>query len=579
MWVKRVVDYLWRERRKHVTIAVGAILVGLSGMSVFWQLMYPPERALPTMRIGGLDVGNKDRAAIIEELSNYAQTSEVTISSPSRQWKAKWQSVGVTIDADASADAALGYDTWERFIPFSSIIREVKSQQQAFLVQIADDDRLTAFAKQVVAEDKQASQDATIKVKDGVVFVDEAKYGYKFTVDGIKQQLKGARVGANTRINLVPERLPARPASELAEARDTAQGYLNHSLQLKAGSKTFSPSATTVGDWLTFPQDEKTKKFGVSFKRDAMLAYLSSLDKDVGKAPGTSTVTTLDGQEISRTPAEDGMSASVDANVNKLIAALQATRVDQTVELAVTKVPPHLSYVRTYSQSDAGLLAIVKDWEGSHYGDFGVIVREIGGQNRYAEFQPDKPFVTASTFKMFVYYAVQLKIADGSVSYGTKTDMGWTVEACLTEMIVKSTNPCAISLMNLVGWQWAEDRAHEAGFTSTNINNQGGGDKHSTIRDETNFMLRLYHRTLMGQEATDRLLGYFKRQIWRAGIPSGVPSGTTVADKVGFYDGWVHDVAIVYGPKSTYILGIMSHGGSDPAFADLSRKVYNFFLN
>ncbi|HSE60953.1 MAG TPA: serine hydrolase [Candidatus Saccharimonadales bacterium] len=578
MWVKRVVSYLWHKRRKHIAIAAGAVLVGLSLMSVFWQLMYPPERALPTMRIGTIDVSHKDRAAIIAALSSYAQKSEVTITTPSKQWKAKWQSVGITIDAEASADAVLGYDTWERMIPFSSLIREARSSS-SLLVAIADDDRLTAFAKQVVAEDKQASHDATIQVKDGVVFVDEAKHGYEFTVEAVKQQLKGARIGANTRISLVPERLPARPASELAEARTVAETLLRHSPVLKAGDKAIAPDAATIGSWLTFPQDDKTKKFGVSFNREAIMAYLATLDKQVGKEPGTATITTLDGQEISRTLAESGLSAATDANINALIAALQGTKADPMVPLAVVPAPPRLSYVRTYSQSDAGLLAIIQDWEASHRGDYAVIVRELGGQNRYAEDKPDKTYVTASTFKMFVYYTIQLKIKDGSIGYGTKTDMGWTVEACLTEMIVKSTNPCAISLMNLVGWQWAEDKVREAGFSNTYINNQGGGDKYSTIRDETNFMLRLYHGTLMSKEATDRLIGYFKRQVWRAGIPSGVPEGVEVADKVGLYDGWVHDVGIVYGPKSTYILGIMSKNGSDPAFADLSRRVYNFFQN
>jgi hypothetical protein len=83
----------------------------------------------------------------------------------------------------------------------------------------------------------------------------------------------------------------------------------------------------------------------------------------------------------------------------------------------------------------------------------------------------------------------------------------------------------------------------------------------------------------MEKEPSDRLLGYLKRQVWRGGLPSGVPKGVTVADKVGLYDGWVHDVGIIYGPKSTFIVGIMSKGGSDPAFADLARRMYAFFQN
>ncbi len=310
-----------------------------------------------------------------------------------------------------------------------------------------------------------------------------------------------------------------------------------------------------------------------------MRQYLNEIDEKTKIAPGTSTVTVVDGQETSRTPAASGQTVAADTSLNKIQAALEGKDQKPVVALALTSVPPKVNYVRGYSQSNDGLLAIIRDWEGSHYGDYSVIVRELGGQSRYAEFNPDKPYVTASTFKIFVYYAVQDGIKNGRIGYGTATDMGWSVEACLQEMIVRSTNPCAISLLNLVGWQAAQNLVAAAGFPATTINNQGGGDKYSTIRDETNYMMRLHYGTLMGREATDRLLGYLKRQIWRGGIPSGVPAGITVADKVGLYNGWVHDVGIVYGPKSTFIIGIFSKGGSDPAFADLTRRVYGFFLN
>ncbi|HEU5187065.1 MAG TPA: serine hydrolase, partial [Candidatus Saccharimonadales bacterium] len=159
------------------------------------------------------------------------------------------------------------------------------------------------------------------------------------------------------------------------------------------------------------------------------------------------------------------------------------------------------------------------------------------------------------------------------------TDIGWTVDACLTEMIVNSTNPCSVSFLNLMGWAETQRLVTEAGFTTTLIDNGCCQEKHSTVRDETNFLLRLNAGTLLDAGGTERLLGMLKRQVWRSGIPSGVPRGTVVADKVGFYAGYIHDVAIVYAPKGTYILGVMSYGGSNPSMAELSRRVYNFFTH
>lgn len=567
----------WLVRHKRIFEAAGALIVVTALISVFWQLTYPPGKALPGMAVGGIDVGGKDREAIVKQLTDYAQKGEVNITSPSRDWKAKWQSIGLNIDAEASADVALSYEQWERFIPFSALLRA--RGEQTPLVAIVDKDRLDDFAKKLVAEDKQAAKDATISVKDGRVVIDEAKNGYTFDLDDVKQQVAAAVVSVDAKLHLVPRPVAfVRPAAELESVKAMAEAALQHQPTLKVGDYAVTPDAAKIGEWLQFTEDPATHKLAFSFKTDALRSYLQEIDEKTKIAPGTSTVTLLDGVEISRTPAQSGRSVAADTSIQQIQNALLGKELKPTVNLTVVNVPPKLTYVQTYSQTSAGILAIIKDWDATHYGDYAVIVRELGGQYRSAEYNPDKRYVTASTFKLFTYYAVQQRIQSGAITYQTTTDMGWSVEDCLTEMIVRSTNPCAISLMNLVGWGDAQQMVQDAGFTATNINNPSGTDKYSTIRDETNYMTRLAYGTLMGKEATDRLIGYLSRQIWRGGIPNGVPAGVTVADKVGLYDGWVHDVAIVYGPKSTYILGIMSKGGSDPAFADLSRKMYQFFM-
>lgn len=558
---------------------IGSVVVLVAAASVFWQVNYPVDKALPSLKMGGIEVGGKDRAAIVAELTTYAQNGEISITSPSREWKAKIQEVGLSVDVEASADAALTYDTWERFIPFSSVLK-IQQLPDAPLVALVDNDRLHAFASKLVAEDKQAAKDATIAVKDGRVVIDEAKNGYVYNLEEVKQQVQASAVGMGAQLRLTPQRVGyVRSANELESVKAAAEKVLAHNLTLKVGDQTFTPDAAAVGAWLQFTEDPKTKQLGMTFNNDAIKQYLLSIDERTKIAPGTSTVTLVDGVEISRTPAPSGRTVAADASIQNIQAALLATEPKATVVLALANVPPKLTYVRSYSQTNAGIGAIIRDWDASYYGDYAVIVRELGGQNRSFEYNPDKQYVTASTFKMFTYYAVQDKIQKGIINYNTPTDMGWSVEACLQEMIVKSTNPCALSLTNLVGWQETQNIVAAGGFPATQINNQFGGDKYSTVRDEANFLTKLHYGTLMGEEATNRLLGYMKRQVWRAGIPSGVPRGVTVADKVGLYNGWVHDVAIVYGPKTTYILAIMSKGGSDPAFANLSSRLYNFFLH
>lgn len=569
--------FAWAERhRKLLDFTLAGVLI-FALLSVVVQLLYPANKTLPFMRIGGLDVSAKEQSAVLAQLDEYAQNGEVVVKTPSREWRAKWHELGLSIDREASADAVVEYPVWERVIPFSSIFHVLQLRESS-LIALVDEERLSIFAEKLVAEDRLAARDATISIKDGQVQLDEAKNGYRYAVAEVKRQIQGVPMTTNSSLELIPEPVPfVRSKAELQTVATEAERLLARELKLTVADKTYKPDRQQVGQWLVFSEDNASKKLLVTFNKEAIKAYLEQIDRDIRVEAGTTTITLLDGQEIARTPAASGRTVAVDSAIAAIEERLRATTPPADLPLQLVAVPPKTQHVRTYSQANSGLQALIHDWEAANYGDYGIIVRELGGQNRYADWQPDKDFVTASTYKMFLAYTVFIKMERGEIKSDQRTDMGWTVDECIREMIVNSTNPCAISLQNLVGWQVVDDMLREAGFSATTLNNRSGGDKHSTVRDETNFLLRLHSGTLMSKEHSDYLLSLLKRQVWRAGIPSGVPRGTVVADKVGLYGSWVHDVAIVYGPKSTYILGIMSRGGSDPKFADLSRRVYNFF--
>lgn len=570
-----VISWVDRHRKLLDFTLAGVLIVAL--LSVVAQLLYPANKALPMMRIGGLDVSAKDRSAVLAQLEEYALNGEVTVKTPSREWRAKWHELGLSIDREASADAVVEYPVWERVIPFSSAFHVLQVRESS-LIALADDERLRAFAEKLVAEDKLAARDATISIKDGHVQLDEAKNGYRYSVAEVKRQIQSVPMTANSSLELIPEPVPfVRSKAELQAVATEAEQLLSRSLTLTVADKSYKPDRQLVGQWLTFSEEGEAKQLAVRLNKEAVKAYLEQIDRDIRIEAGTATVTLLDGQEIARTNAPSGRTVAVDTAIQAIEERLRASTPPAELLLQLVAVPPKIQHIRTYSQANSGLQALIRDWEAANYGDYGIIVRELGGENRYADWQPDKDFVTASTYKMFLAYTVFIKMERGEIKSEQRTDMGWTVDECIREMIVNSTNPCAISLQNLVGWQTVDDMLREAGFPATMLNNRYGGDKHSTVRDETNFLLRLHSGTLMSQEHSNYLLSLLKRQVWRAGIPSGVPRGTVVADKVGLYGSWVHDVAIVYGPKSTYILGIMSRGGSDPQFADLSRRVYNFF--
>ena len=240
----------------------------------------------------------------------------------------------------------------------------------------------------------------------------------------------------------------------------------------------------------------------------------------------------------------------------------------------LTVLPPHESVSREYTPSNQGLQALIEQWDREHTGRYGIIIRDLSAKGWAASLLPDHDFITASTFKMFLAYAVLHKVENNELRMETATDSGLLVRDCIDEMITHSTNACATSLFNLAGWGYVHSFTLGQ-FPSTRLDNgqNADGEKHTTVYDEVTFMHRLYLCQLMNAGNTDYLLNLFKHQVYRSGIPKGFP-GITVANKIGFYAGYKHDVGIIYAPSGTYILGIMSYGGSDAQFADLSSKVY-----
>jgi len=77
---------------------------------------------------------------------------------------------------------------------------------------------------------------------------------------------------------------------------------------------------------------------------------------------------------------------------------------------------------------------------------------------------------------------------------------------------------------------------------------------------------------LSQQSSRDVWIASMKKNVYRQGIPKGIPSAV-VADKVGFLDAWLHDASIVYSPKGTYVLVIMTESSSWANIADLAGQI------
>lgn len=556
----------WHKPHWQLLLALAFVAVAV----VTFQCFYPYGQSTWAARVGDVPVGGMSDEQVIDALHDTYQSVPLTVRVPGADpIHTSSVATGIVPKYKKAAEAVTSYSLTERLVPFS-FVGKLLSQQVAIDYDI-EPELLSAFTQEVVAVCNQAPQDAAIVFEAGQAKLSPAKNGQGCDEDRVRKSLAALTLQAKGMTAVVkpatvePALLDTDMLPQLVAANTTiAQG-----VTIGTPVETWVVPAETVASWLTV-----TDSGELQTKPEVIRAYLEAQRGKLYIEPGVTTVRIVDGVEVSRTTGAPGQGIDLDVTERRVSDVLLERSETRTAWAQLTVLAPVEIVIRDYSPSHQGLQALVEQWDREHSGRYGIIVRDLSGKGWNAELLPDRDFVTASTYKMFLAYAVLHKVEQGELTMDSKTDIGLSVRACIDEMILHSTNHCATALMNLADWGYVHQFINSQ-FPSTQLDNgvTADGEKHTTVRDEVTFMHRLHLGQLMNADNTDYLTGLFKRQIYRSGIPRGVP-GVTVANKVGFYNGYKHDVGIVYAPSGTYILGILSYGGADWEFADLSRKVH-----
>lgn len=554
----------WKYRHTRQIRLAGLALLGLAGLCVLVQLAYPSSRIRPNASIEGQTVGNKTIDQATTSLQKTYQDAAVTIKLGNAQPKASYKEVGITINAKQAAKEAARYPVWQRFVPFSLFFPSDHKVTGDF-----DDERIDYYAKQLAGKYSKAATNASIKVNGDTVELVSAKPSQDFSAAAITQAIKNAELKVVTRAEVKPTvKKAARDDKSVQKALNEAKKVINTPIVLKLSGDKITVDKKIVASWLDFPENPSTKQLELSVKQDVVRSYITTLQGKVYKAPGEVKVSLYDGQEISRTSGKTGIGLDIEDATTE-IADLITQHKTEAITLKTITIPAKVTYVRDYSDTQAGLSALLGDIKKS---GMSVSVIELGNKGRSANADGDKQYVAASTYKLFVAYAVIKKIEAGQMSWTDVISNGRSAEACFEAMIVVSDNPCAKAFGDKIGWLNVQNMMHDLGLTNTQLS----GGLFTTTNDLAKYLQQLQNGSLLSASGTDRLISAMKRQVYRSGIPAG--TGLTVADKVGFIDSYLHDAAIVYGPKGPYILTIMTSGSSWSAISSVSGQI-NEYLN
>jgi beta-lactamase class A len=548
-------------------IVIGIILFIL----VIVQLAYPTDRTLPFTKVADIEIGSLTKREAIQYLFNNYGSVQLTVTIGDTSIKTTTDKAGVLVDFQKAADAAARYPWWQRLIPLSLFYKAavINAKPEVSL----DDQLAKQFAADVKRQCDRAASEASVAINGADVVLKQATDGRNCTDTAITQGLAAAlfRHGSATTA-IQPNIIRPHKTTQVATSQlQRAKSMIATNVMISVADKMVSVPKQTIASWIVFSDDPAKGVFEVTLNDEAIRSYLQSLKSNIYIEPVPVYVHVLDGNETSRDEGKPGRDFDYDSMVKQIKQMLSTGKV-AIISAQTTAVQPSLQYLYNYSQSQRGLEKLLADIAASK-GNYAISVIELSGMGRVASVNGGRKYVTASTYKLFVAYMVLKDLESGGLKWDDVITDGLNVRQCFEEMIVRSANRCAIAYIARYGAGNIVNKMHELGFASVEHNSTWW----ATVSDMALYMKRLERGELLQGESRDFLLGLLKRQVWRYGIPTGIPS-VTIADKVGFLEDYIHDLAIVYSPKGTYILAIMTKGGSYGGMADVARRVHRYMM-
>ena len=526
------------------------------------QIFYPGDRLLPLVRIDGRSVAGQKKQDVIVMLNKaydahtlaiYMGSGKKPVVSP------KLSTIDISVDNTKRVDA-LKYPWYLRIIPTSLVWagRSVAAPPAPTFGKDFDH----YITEHLMPDCRQAPQNATLKLDHGKLVVVPAANGgvceqkdVLTSIKKVKPTLERADVIRVTR----KEQVPTVSDSAARKKADELNSKLGGGVTLDVNGTEQTIAANDVFGWLDFGANDADVTAVVNADRaGAWLAQ--NIGGKVAIKPGTSHVTTLDFTELSRTDAPSGRALDVGATVATLQQVVDGS--DSSARAVTKVVSPIVQYTRTYSPSDAGLSALMANYAHDHPGAFGISMIELDGKKRRAEYNGDKQFVTASTYKLFVAYSLMKQIDSGARDWDSNA-------TCFNKMISQSDNACAESFLNSLGLKTVTNDIQAIGLSNSTFMKSGG--PYTTANDLTLLLGMIASGQNFSGTNQQRLISAMKANVYRQGIPAGAQG--TVADKVGFLGGLFHDAAIVYSPSGTYVLAIMTDGSSWATIADITKQI------
>lgn len=164
-------------------------------------------------------------------------------------------------------------------------------------------------------------------------------------------------------------------------------------------------------------------------------------------------------------------------------------------------------------------------------------------------------FQAASTAKIITAEYFLHEVEEGQQSL-TETVNGNTAQYELQQMIVVSDDNAWAALNNLLGYNNLQNYADK----QFGISDYQAYNNSLSSKDIALALQQLWQGTVLNKSNTQLLLGYLKIANYREYIVPAIPADDTIYHKIGLYQDYVNDAAIITHNNQSYVLVIFTNG-------------------
>jgi hypothetical protein len=293
-----------QKAKKVIEVSVIVFLIFMiiaSGSLFFYQYAYA-GKIYRNVYAANIDLSGKNKTqatVILDKKYSEIANQEVTLKSDSgAAVKTKVSDTGLVLDSEKMASEAyqVGRDNnFVKQLAFSvktlwnrkNISAESKVNQEAY----------DNFVKIAVSQLNTDPQDAKLTIENGQVQAVPEKSGIVVNTSNLMDQIFAilSSQNAGAVITLKTNQIvPKVMAADFTGAKQFADSLLAKQIVLTYNGKTFSPSKSQVGNWITFGNDDSGKPTA-SLNQGNFIAYIGTIAKNIEVQKVDQKVNSIDG--------------------------------------------------------------------------------------------------------------------------------------------------------------------------------------------------------------------------------------------------------------------------------------------